>query len=79
MRQKEVFAMTATTATVSAKGTHDEGSCDVRIWSKECEHETFENIGDKYLCVTCATIPGLNHEVHRAAMPYVSGDYDNLS
>ena len=64
--------------TISEAGKRD-GSCDVRIWSKECEHENFKDISDKYLCNVCETIPVLNHEVRRAAMPYVSGDYDNLS
>lgn len=59
--------------------TREVGACDVRIWSKECEHTTFKDSGDKYLCDVCETIPVLNHEVRRAAMPYVSGDYDNLS
>lgn len=60
-------------------GTREYGGCDVRIWSKECEHTTFRESGEKYLCDVCETVPVLNHEVHRAAMPYVSGDYDNLS
>jgi hypothetical protein len=63
----------------SAAGTREDGSCDVRVWSKECERTTFKESGEKYLCNVCETVPVLNHEVHRAAMPYVSGDYDNLS
>ena len=54
-------------------------ACDVRIWSGDCEHKDFKESGGKYLCDVCETIPMLNHEVHRAAMPYVSGDYDSLS
>lgn len=64
---------------ISKAGRERDGSCDVRIWSKDCEHATYLNDGEKYLCDVCETIPGLNHEVRRAAMPYVSGDYDNLS
>jgi hypothetical protein len=64
---------------ISESGTGRDGYCDVRIWSKDCEHKNFNDIGDKYRCDVCETIPVLNHEVHRAAMPYVSGDYDNLS
>jgi hypothetical protein len=63
----------------SGAGMKRGGSCDVRIWSKDCEHATFQNSGDKYLCDVCETVPVLNHEVRRAALPYVSGDYDNLS
>lgn len=53
--------------------------CDIRIWSKDCEHKNYTDISDKYLCDVCETIPVLNHEVHGASMPYISGDYDNLS
>ncbi len=63
----------------SAAGAERDGACDIRIWSKECEHRDFKDISDKYRCGVCETIPVLNHEVHRAAMPYVSGDYDRLS
>ena len=63
----------------SATGIKRDDSCDVRIWSKDCEHTTFKDSGDKYLCDICETIPVLDHEVRRAALPYVSGNYDNLS
>ena len=53
-------------------------SCDVRIWSGDCEHATSEDLSDKYRCDICESIPGLDHEVKRAAMPYISGDYDKL-
>lgn len=53
--------------------------CDVRVWSGDCEHTTSLYGGDKYLCDICKTIPELDHEVRPATMPYVSGDYDNLS
>jgi hypothetical protein len=63
----------------SEAGMTSDGSCDVRIWSGDCKHSTYQYIGDKYQCDVCETIPVLNHEVCRAALPYVSGDYDNLS
>lgn len=63
----------------SRAGTKRDGGCDIRVWSKDCEHTVFQGSGDKYLCDVCETIPKLDHEVRRAAMPYVSGDYDNLS
>lgn len=65
--------------TASEFGPVRDDSCDVKIWSGACEHTTFKDSGDRYLCDICETIPALNHEVRRAAMPYVSGDYDNLS
>ena len=52
--------------------------CDIRVWSGDCEHTTTLYSGDKYLCDVCETIPRLDHEVRRAAMPYISGDYDRL-
>ncbi len=55
------------------------GSCDIKRWSGDCEHSTYASLGDKYLCDACETIPGLDHEVRPAAMPYVSGDYKKLS
>ena len=63
----------------SEAGMKRDGSCDVRIWSKDCEHTNYVDSGDIYLCDVCEKIPVLDHEVHRAALPYVSGDYDNLS
>ena len=56
-----------------------DGFCDGRVWSGDCEHTTTFYSGDKYLCDACITVPGLDHEVRPAAMPYVSGDYDKLS
>jgi hypothetical protein len=54
-------------------------SCHVRVWSGECEHTTYESLGDKYRCNFCEAVFELNHEVRPAAMPYVSGDYSTLS
>ncbi|MDA8430826.1 MAG: hypothetical protein M0T70_16350 [Geobacteraceae bacterium] len=53
--------------------------CDVRIWSGDCKHSTYQYSGDEYLCDVCGSVPGLDHEVRPAALPYVSGDYDSLS
>ena len=53
--------------------------CDIRVWSGDCKHTTTLYSGDKYLCDVCETIPGLDHEVRHAAMPYISGDYDRLN
>lgn len=69
---------------LESKGTFEvsrenSGNCDSRIWSGDCKHTAYQYIGDKYLCDVCGTIPGLDHEVHRAAMPYVSGEYKVLS
>jgi hypothetical protein len=60
-------------------GRERDDFCDIRVWSGDCEHTTSLYSGDKYLCDVCETIPELEHEVHPAAMSYVSGDYDNLS
>jgi hypothetical protein len=76
--EREVFIMLDTKFT-SAVNRERDGFCDVRVWSGDCEHATALDSGDKYLCDICKTIPGLDHEVRPAAMPYVSGDYDNLS
>lgn len=54
-------------------------SCDVKVWSGDCEHSSVQYSGDKFLCDICRTIPELDHEVRSAALPYVSGDYDKLS
>ena len=60
-------------------GRERDDFCDIKIWSGDCEHTASLNSGDKYLCDVCETIPGLEHEVRPAALPYVSGDYDTLS
>jgi hypothetical protein len=62
----------------SATAGERDDFCDVRIWSGDCEHSTYHDISDKYLCDVCETILELNHETRPATMPYVSGDYDNL-
>lgn len=54
-------------------------SCHVRVWSGECEHTSFETLGDKYRCDFCEMLTDLDHEVRPSAMPYVSGDYTCLS
>ena len=52
--------------------------CDIRIWSGTCEHETYSNSGERYLCVTCGTIPDLDHEVRHEIFPHIKGDSDFL-
>ena len=63
------------TKSTSLAGSERDDFCDIRVWSGDCEHTTSLYSGDKYLC---ETIPGLNHEVRPAALPYISGDYDVL-
>lgn len=70
--------MLKTTATSEISREAD-SFCDVRIWSGDCNHSTSQYSGDKFLCDVCESIPKLDHEVRPAALPYVSGDYDNLS
>ena len=60
-------------------GRERDDFCDIRVWSGDCEHTTSLYSGDKYLCDVCGSIPGLEHEVIPAALPYVSGDYNRLS
>ena len=67
------------TKSTTESGRERDDFCDVRVWSGDCEHTTSLYSGDKYLCDICETIPGLEHEVKRAAMCYVSGDYHTLS
>ncbi|MBI2354457.1 MAG: hypothetical protein HYV06_05425 [Deltaproteobacteria bacterium] len=55
-----------------------EESCDIRIWSEECQRSSFMTSGEKYLCAVCEKIPVLDHEVHHEIFPHVSGDADNL-
>jgi len=65
--------------TIIEAGRERDDFCDIRVWSGDCEHTTSLYSGDKYLCDVCETVPGLEHEVRHAALPYVSGDYDRLS
>jgi hypothetical protein len=67
------------TKSTSLTGGERDDFCDIRVWSGDCEHTTSLYSGDKYLCDICETIPGLEHQVIPAALPYVSGDYHNLS
>lgn len=55
------------------------GSCDIRVWSGECDHTLSPNNGEKYLCEICGTVPKLDHEVMPSALCYISGEYDKLS
>lgn len=67
------------TKLTSATFSERDDFCDIRIWSGDCEHTTYVDSSDKYRCDVCETIPGLEHEVRRAALPYVSGDYSRMS
>ena len=69
--------MLTTTGTFGDRVERDD-SCDIRILSGNCEHATSVDMRDKYRCDICESLPGLYHEVKPAALPYVSGDYDNL-
>jgi hypothetical protein len=55
-----------------------EGRCDIRIWSGECEQAGSTTTGDKYLCPACGIIGKLDHEMRHEVFPHVSGDYKNL-
>ena len=59
-------------------GTSGSG-CDVKVWAASCLRSEYSSEGDKYLCATCGTIVGLDHEVHHEIFPHISGDEDNLS
>jgi hypothetical protein len=70
--------MTKDTGKSELTGSSGTG-CDVKVWSGSCERSEYTDQGDKYLCTTCGTIAGLNHEVHHEVFPHVCGDEDNLS
>ncbi|MBJ6723273.1 hypothetical protein [Geomesophilobacter sediminis] len=55
-----------------------EKTCDTRIWSPDCERGDFKTLDEKFLCVSCGTIPDLNHEVHHEMFPHISGDHSML-
>jgi hypothetical protein len=67
------------TTIISEVGRERDDFCDIRVWSGDCEHTTSLYSGDKYLCDICESVRGLEHEVRPATLPYVSGDYQNLS
>ena len=60
------------------KAKSSEERCDIKIWSDACRRSDYTSSSDKYLCVACGKIPGLDHEVHHEIYPHVSGDEDNL-
>ena len=53
--------------------------CDIKVWSGTCEHSSYENIGDKYLCDACGTINSTDHEVSHEGFVHISGDSHALS
>lgn len=57
----------------------DEHACDVRVWCPSCQHNTYTQEADKYLCDACGKIMELKHEMHHEHFPHLSGDKDDLS
>jgi len=55
-----------------------EESCDIRIWSGNCERSGYSGIGEKFLCTSCESLDYLDHEVHHEIFPHVTGDEKNL-
>jgi len=53
--------------------------CDSRIWSGECEHETYATLSEKYLCDVCGTISTIDHEMVHDGSVYINGDDRSLS
>jgi len=53
-------------------------SCDIRIWSGDCEQLEAPSLSGKYLCKSCGMIDVLDHEVRHDYYSYVSGDYQKL-
>lgn len=54
------------------------GRCDIKTWSGDCQQNSYQSEGEKYLCASCGTISHLDHEVVHDGFPYVSGDYNRL-
>jgi hypothetical protein len=53
--------------------------CDVKVWSGSCEHVSYENLSEKYLCDACGTISHLDHEVSHMGFYHIKGDDERLS
>lgn len=56
-----------------------EKTCDVRVWGPACEHTTYSDKSDKYLCAACGTVQRLDHEIGHEIFPHLKGDPDNMS
>ena len=52
--------------------------CDIKVWSGACDRGPDIDTSEKYLCVHCETIAGLDHEVRHEIFPHVSGDYNRM-
>ena len=50
------------------------GRCDVKVWSGACEHGTYTNMSEKYLCDACGKISRLDHEVSHDGFIHLKGD-----
>jgi hypothetical protein len=53
--------------------------CDVKVWSGSCEHATYANLSEKYLCDACGTISRLDHEVSHKGFIHIKGDEETVS
>jgi hypothetical protein len=52
--------------------------CDVKVWSGACEHDSYGNPGEKYLCDSCGRISRLDHEISHEGFIHLKGDEDYL-
>ena len=62
----------------SSQAASPKDRCDIKIWSGDCRHTSYQSDGEKYLCTSCGTLSHLDHEVVHQFFPYVCGDYDSL-
>jgi len=53
--------------------------CDVKVWSGACEHASYGDLSEKYLCDACGTIASVDHEVSREGFVHIKGDDDSVS
>ena len=56
-----------------------EERCDVKVWSGECEHVSYGDLSEKYLCDFCETIRKTDHEVNHEGFVHIKGDPESLS
>lgn len=52
--------------------------CDIKVWSGACEHDTYSDLSEKYLCDACGTIAGMEHEVSHEGFVHIKGDDTSL-
>jgi hypothetical protein len=48
--------------------------CDIKVWSGACEHASYSDLSEKYLCDACGTITGMDHEVSHKGFIHIKGD-----